>query len=258
MHYKLSLGRWLSLCPEPARLQHEQRCWVPPTSHQRGNSQVILHQHKCNRQGSMAQPFMSYQRNDFGERGLWIKLHSSETETLKSVQVHQLIVNPCGVKSYGTRQFAQFGLMESVGQTWIPEVLWDSGQWYLPGGGDPPAELPAVAEEPCGAPSSLPAHWDTDRDAALVLMLCWQTPAGLWKLRHPLSSSPGHPPAPYPPSLCSLPMSFPSPHFSLGDPRAATSATSAASLWSWLIPAEKPAWVWAGSTHVPASGLPPP
>lgn len=69
----------------------------------------------------------------FGERGVWIKPRLSNSETLKSVQVHQLTVNPSGGKSYSTRQFAPFGLMESAGQTRIPEILWDSSPAMLLG-----------------------------------------------------------------------------------------------------------------------------
>lgn len=53
---------------------------------------------------------------------VWIKPHSSETETLRSVQVHQLTVNPSGGKSYSTRQFALFELMASMGRP--------GSQWY--------------------------------------------------------------------------------------------------------------------------------
>lgn len=84
-----------------------------------------------------------------------------------------------------------------------------------------------------GAPGSPQAHWDTERDMALTL--CLQTPTGLWNCRYLPSSPPGCPLAPCSKSPCFLPKSFPSPHFSFVDPRAATSARSTASLQSWLI-----------------------
>ena len=73
----------------------------------------------------MAQAFMSYQTNDFGEKGVWIKPHSSETETLKSVQVHQLTASPCGGKSYGTDSLHPLGpcrVWHRPGSRWYHET----------------------------------------------------------------------------------------------------------------------------------------
>lgn len=81
----------------------------------------------------------------------------------------------------------------------------------------------------------LDPHRFTGTQRNMGLTLCLQTPTGLWNCRHLPRSPPGHLLAPHPESPCSLPKSFPSPNFSFGDPRAASSATFTARLWSWLI-----------------------
>lgn len=101
-----------------------------------------------------------------------IKPHSSEKETLKSVQVHQLTASPRGSESYSTDSLHPLGPWRLRDRSGSQQYCGDSGQQYLPGGGEPPAELPVVAGEPCGTPRSPPAHWDTDGDTAPALTLC--------------------------------------------------------------------------------------
>lgn len=147
------------------------------------------------------------------------------------------------------RQFALLGSMENTGQTWILVVQWNSGQWYLPRGGEASPELLVVSGGPHSAPWSPQIHWDTDEHGPYTVFtnshraLELQTPAKL-------SSWPSSSSTPWksllPPQVLSISQ------FLLWRSQGCCFCHLHCQASVLAGPAEKAAWVWAGSTPVPA------
>lgn len=193
----------------------------------------------------MAQTFMSYQINGFwGKRGMdkdivvWVSPSSLTCRESPEVKVTVQIT-------------CTFWVCGDCGTDLDPSIT-VRFRAVIPAQQQQPTCRAVVAGEPFSAPHQFTG---TRTRICPLHSQSWQTPWGLRKCRHLLSSSPDCPTTPRPPSPCFFLTSFLWPYLSLGDPRAATSATIIAILQPWLIPAEKPTWVWADSTRSPVGSL---